>query len=264
MDKQRNFVTKEAIDVLARWSDVHQQALVDGAAGLGIALNQTQAGQFEHYFHELVMGNQRLNLTTVVEPAEVVSRHFLDSLACVLAFPREPRPLSVIDIGSGAGFPGLPLKIVRPELDLVLVEATGKKARFLESVVRRLELGRVVILNARIEDVGQDRRHRGSYDIAVCRAVANLAVLAEYGLPLLHLGGHLIAQKTAGIDDEVESAVPAIGLLGGKLLQPVFYDGRQLVVMKKIAATPTIYPRRAGIPAKRPLGRPKLPNVPIN
>jgi 16S rRNA (guanine527-N7)-methyltransferase len=237
------------------WDDAHTTALVDGAAGLGVYLTPTQSSQFSRYYAELVDWNQRINLTAITDPAQVLERLFLDSLTCSLAFPREPTCLSLIDIGAGAGFPGLPLKIARPEIRLTLVESVGKKAGFLRHIVDLLELNRVEVLAVRAEDAGQDVAHRAVYDVAVCRAVAELAVLAEYCLPLLREGGRLIAPKKTGIDLEVAAASASIVLLGGHLAAPVLLpDGqRQLTVIDKLRPTPSAYPRRPGMAAKRPL-----------
>jgi len=191
-------------------------------------------------------------------------QHFLDSLTCLLAWPAPSTNLpiyqSTIDIGAGAGFPGLPLRLVRPDLRLTLVESVRKKADFLRHVVGALGLDGVTVLAARAEDAGRDPAHREQYDVALARAVADLRVLAEYALPLLRVGGVFIAQKTAAaVPAEVEMAGYALDALGGAMRDvvevafPGLREPRALVVVAKTAPTPDKYPRRAGMPAKRPL-----------
>ena len=170
-----------------------------------------------------------------------------------------PSPARYIDIGAGAGFPGLPLKIVHPQMKLTLLEATGKKVNFLEDIVGKLGLREVDIVRGRAEELGQQPTHREGYDMALARAVAQFPVLLEYALPLLKVGGIFVAQKGVEIEDEVEAAQPAMKILGGAVNKvravhlPGLEDPRHLVVVEKVASTPERYPRRAGIPAKRPL-----------
>jgi 16S rRNA (guanine527-N7)-methyltransferase len=226
---------------------------------LGIQLNQTQIDAFDLYARELVEWNQRFNLTSITAPEQIRSKHLLDSLSCWLALRQAPHG-RVIDVGAGAGFPGLPLKILKPEMQLTLVEATVKKAGFLEHMVQVLGLRDVGVVARRAEEVGQMGEHREAYDWAVARAVAPLAVLAEYLLPLAKVGGRMLAQKGRGAKEEIEAAKNAIEKLGGEKIDlmpvtiPGLHEERWLVVIEKIAPTPTIYPRRAGMPAKRPLG----------
>src|SRR5581483_8622234 len=197
--------------------------------------------------------NARLNLTAIVDAEGIVTRHFLDSLRCALSWGEAPG--SLIDIGSGAGFPGLPLKILRPALRLTLVESVGKKATFLRHLVERLGLGDVEVLVARAEAAGREPARREQYDIAVARAVAELRVLAEYCLPLCRIGGRFLAPKGAQIDAEVAAAQPASAGLGGRIvaIEPVELPGvepRSLVVIEKVAPTPAEYPRAIGVPSK--------------
>lgn len=225
---------------------------------LGEELLPQQAAAFERYAAELVEWNQRFNLTTITDPAAIQTRHFLDSLSCWLALRKAP-PASLIDVGAGAGFPGLALKILRPELRLTLLESTAKKASFLEHVVQVLGLTDVTVLAERAEEAGQAPAHREQYDWAVARAVAPLPVLAEYLLPFVRVGGGILAQKAKGAQEEVDAAANAFAKLGGEFeeLMPVqvpeLDEERWLVVVRKAAATPLAYPRRAGMPSKRPL-----------
>jgi 16S rRNA (guanine527-N7)-methyltransferase len=240
------------------------EKLILGAHDLGLELTAKHLAAFELYRRELQAWNQRMNLTAIDDTEGILVRHFLDSLSCVLAF-RQPEAgrsaagARLIDIGAGAGFPGIPLKIVCPTIQLTLVEATAKKAGFLEHLQAQLELDGVTVINARAEELGQDPAHRERYDWAVARAVAEMSVLAEYLLPLVHVGGHCLAQKGEKAAAEATAAESAINLLGGRLIKlvPVELRGlaetRFLVLVNKVAPTPAKYPRRPGMPSKRPI-----------
>lgn len=232
-----------------------------GAKQLGIHLNKLQLEQFETYYHELVDWNERMNLTAIIGYEEVQIKHFLDSLSVIAAIPPEDRarPLYFIDIGTGAGLPGIPLKIVLPDTRLVLLEATTKKTKFLEHLVAKLGLKEVEIVAGRAEEIAHDARYREKFDLVLSRAVASLPTLVELALPFCAAGGRFIAQKKGNIDKEMAQSEKAIVLLGGALHEiiPVVLeglaDGRILVVIDKIKPTPPGYPRRSGIPAKRPI-----------
>jgi 16S rRNA (guanine527-N7)-methyltransferase len=237
------------------------ERLADGTQRLlRLKLTQWQREAFQLYQDELVSWNTRFNLTAITDPDGIQIRHFLDSLSCLQAIGEFGQDQSLLDVGSGAGFPGLPLKIVCPTLRLTLVEATRKKTDFLRHVVERLALSNVMIVHARAEQVGQDPIHRESYDWVTARAVAALPTLVEYMLPLCRLGGHCLAQKGEAAAAEASTAQPAIALLGGRLnrLVPIELPGlaetRHLVILDKVARTPGSYPRRPGRPAKSPLG----------
>ncbi len=241
------------------------QQLADGARALGLSLTDDQLNAFQIYYETLIAWNARVNLTRITDYEAVQVKHFLDSLSCLAAVERYRAPLSrlaglrVIDVGSGAGFPGLPLKIAFPALRLTLLEATGKKAAFLQALVERLALDGVTVVHARAEEAGQDPTHRERYDLALARALAEMAALAELTLPLVRVGGLVIAQKGEDPSAEVEAARRAIQALGGRAREilPVTVPGleaaRHLVVLEKVSTTPHPYPRRPGIPAKRPL-----------
>lgn len=224
----------------------------------GIHLTPNQLDALARYREMLLEWNQIHNLTAIREAEEVRTKHFLDSLSCVQAQRGAP-PGRIVDVGTGAGFPGLVLKIYYPQMQLTLVESVGKKLEFCRHVAADLQLEGITYLHQRAEEVGQLSGHREQYDWAVARAVANLPVLAEYLLPLVRRGGIMLAMKGETAPAESHAAEYAIHVLGGHLrrLIPITLPGvveqRYLVVVDKMAATPAIYPRRAGIPTKRPL-----------
>jgi len=239
--------------------------LFESAHLMGLKLNEEHLRAFEIYYKELVAWNEKFNLTAITDYDQVQVKHFLDSLTCLLADEDFTRALCqqpgirVIDVGAGAGFPGLPLKIVCPGLQLTLLEATGKKVGFLEHIVGRLGLEGVEVIKGRAEELGRDAGHRERYDLALARAVAALPVLVEYALPFCKSGGLFVAQKGGEGDAEAKAAERAIVALGGALRHivhlelPHLTEPRSLVVVEKIATTPEKYPRRPGIPSKRPI-----------
>ncbi len=225
---------------------------------LGVRLDAAQLEAFDLYARELREWNARFNLTTIIDPLDIQIKHFLDSLSCLKAMGRRPAG-RVVDVGTGAGFPGLCLKIACPQLQITLIESVGKKVEFCRHVTRELGLQGVAIQHARAEQLGRQPEHRETYDWALARAVASLPVLAEYLLPFLRIGGRAIAQKGDTAPAEASAASAALSILGGELEQllpvelPRVAETRYLVVISKTAATPARYPRRSGIPAKRPL-----------
>jgi len=210
------------------------------------------------YEKELLEWNQKFNLTAIRDVESIRTKHFLDSFSCVQAWKASP-PAHLIDVGTGAGFPGLPLKILYPSIKLTLVESVGKKAMFCQHIVSVLGLDNVNVIQARAEALGQNLAHREKYDWAIARAVANLSVLSEYLIPLVKIGGRMLAQKGESGPAEAQSAEKAMKLLGGKLEQlipvtlPGVVDERYLVIVDKVAATPPKYPRKPGLPGKAPL-----------
>ncbi len=236
-------------------------ALIKGACELGVTLTSRHMAAFETCYRELVDWNRRFNLTAITDWEGVLVRHFLDSLSCLKALPQVELAAGarVVDVGTGAGFPGLPLKIVCPEMQLTLLEATGKKVAFLRHMVDLLGCKGVEVIHARAEQLGRDAAHRERYDWALARAVAEMPTLAEYLLPLVRVGGAALAQKGESAAAEVHEAEAAIAVLGGRVRQlvPVELRGlaetRYLVVVDKVAATPDKYPRRPGMPQKAPL-----------
>jgi 16S rRNA (guanine527-N7)-methyltransferase len=237
--------------------------LIAGARTLGLRLADRQVAAFQVYYEELVDWNHKFNLTAITGYEQVQIRHFLDSLSVLLseqarrALARpEPR---AIDVGSGAGFPGIPLKLVYPRLRLTLLEATGKKVAFLQHMIERLELQQVTAIHARAEELGHDPTQRETYDLVLARAVAEMSAVAEYTLPFCKVGGWVVAQKGEAGGAEAWTANEAIQLLGGELCRvlpvelPGLPEDRSLVILEKRTPTPPAYPRRPGIPTKRPL-----------
>jgi len=235
-----------------------EKLIHDAQALFNIHLTEQQITSLIQYEKELLEWNQKFNLTAIRDVESIRTKHFLDSFSCVLAWKTSP-PDRLIDVGTGAGFPGLPLKILYPNLKLTLVESVGKKAKFCQHMVDLLKLDNVDIIHARAEELGQDSKYREKYDWAVARAVANLNILSEYLLPLVKVGGSMLAQKGESGPVEAQSAEKAIKLLGGKVkkLIPVNLTGaaenRYLVVIDKVSPTLPKYPRKPGIPAKQPL-----------
>jgi 16S rRNA (guanine527-N7)-methyltransferase len=236
------------------------EKLIAGADRLDIELDKAQVERFQRYYGELVKWNERANLTSVTAYEEVQTRHFLDSLTVV---PEISAAVlngdgKILDIGSGAGFPGLPLKIAHPELSLTLMEATAKKSAFLSHVVESLGLEDVEVVTGRAEDQAHKPKMREQFDIVISRALAKLNVLVELCLPFCSVGGLTIAQKGRDIDLELREAQTAIDTLGGKIKDSSMPDTSAtdvgtLVVIEKLRPTPANYPRRPGIPSKRPL-----------
>lgn len=225
---------------------------------LNIALPEAALPAFERYAELLVEWSRRFNLTAIRDREGIRTRHFLDSLSCLAVMP-EPSG-RIVDVGAGAGFPGLVLKIARPAIRLTLVESVSKKAAFCRRVVEELGLEGVEVLAERAEDLGRDPAHREQYDWAVARALAAMPVLAEYLLPLLRVGGRMLAMKGEGGLAEGGDAGPAFETLGGQLTAhqsfelPGAGEKHLLLVVEKTSPTPERYPRRPGIPSKRPIG----------
>lgn len=227
-------------------------------SNLKIQLSANHLKALSIFENELLEWNEKFNLTAIRSHDEVITKHFMDSLSC-LEVMQNPSPKNIIDVGTGAGFPGLVLKIVLPSPNLVLVESIGKKAAFCEHIIKKLDLEHVTVLQARAEEAGSDARYREQFDWAIARAVAGMPVLSEYLLPLVRLNGCMLAQKGENGPLETQQSANAFRKLGGKLrvIHPVTLPGiaeqRYLVVVEKKHATPEIYPRRTGIPSKKPI-----------
>ena len=228
---------------------------------LNLDLTPAQLNSFRLYAEELAAWNEKFNLTAIKEPKDVEIKHFADSLSCLLAIRATQHGMRLIDVGTGAGFPGVPLKIVCPDIKITLVESVGKKVKFLNHLIEKLELKNVIVIQSRAEEIGQQAEHRERYDWAVARAVAVMPILLEYLLPLVKVGGKVLAQKgeSAPAEAQAKEAEKAARILGGTLEQikqvelPTIVEPRYLVIFNKTAATPNKYPRRAGTPAKEPI-----------
>lgn len=234
--------------------------LIRGCEYFNISLNQFQEEQFLKYYELLVEWNKVMNLTSIIEFDEVMQKHFVDSLALIKGIDLSSCD-NLIDIGTGAGFPGIPLKIVYPHLEVVLLDSLNKRIKFLNEVVDNLGLKGIRSIHGRAEDFGKDKEYRERFDLSVSRAVANLSSLSEYCLPYVKIGGSFVSYKSGSVDEELNQARKAIYLLGGERKEVVKFTlpdsdiERSLVMIKKVNSTPKKYPRKAGLPAKEPLGQ---------
>lgn len=232
----------------------------NGLEELGIKLSDHQLQQFYQYYELLVEWNKVMNLTAITELGDVVTKHFLDSLSLVKAVKDLPeREEKMIDVGTGAGFPGIPLKIAFPSLEITLLDSLNKRIKFLEKVIEELGLENISAVHGRAEDFGRDMRYREQFDFCVSRAVSNAATLSEYCLPFLKIGGYFIPYKSGKIDEELEAGRKAIHVLGGKIQEVVKFQltggdaDRSLVVIEKTEKTAKRFPRKAGVPSKEPI-----------
>ncbi|MEY8537265.1 16S rRNA (guanine(527)-N(7))-methyltransferase RsmG [Lactococcus muris] len=223
-----------------------------------IFLSEKQKGQFERYFELLVEWNEKINLTAITEKKEVFLKHFYDSVAPILYKLIQNEPQKLLDIGAGAGFPSLPMKIIFPELQVTIIDSLNKRINFLSLLTNELGLEHITLLHGRAEDFGQNLNYRGQFDIVTARAVARLNVLSELTLPFLTKNGRLLSLKAAKFDEELNDAKNAIAVLGSKFIEQIDYqlpngDERHIAIIEKKKETPKKYPRRAGTPNKKPL-----------
>ena len=238
--------------------DYNITRLINGCKEIGITLTDLQVDRFMNYYSFLIEKNKVMNLTAITEFNDVIDKHFIDSLTCVKAV-NMTQIKTIIDVGTGAGFPGIPVKIIYPDKNVLLLDSLNKRINFLNELIGRLDLKNINTLHSRAEETGQDHKYREKYDLVLSRAVSNLSVLCEYCLPLVKIGGSFLSYKTDGIENEIKDAANAIKILGGKieskkeLIIPETDIKRLLINIKKVKQTPGKYPRKAGTATKEPL-----------
>ena len=232
------------------------EELLEKSDTLGVRFSVEQTEQFYKYMNLLIEWNEKINLTAITDPNEIILKHFIDSIT-ILKYIKDGS--TVVDVGTGAGFPGIPLSIMNPTLKITLVDSLNKRLIFLQEVINELNLKNVELVHARAEEFGQNKKYREKFDIATSRAVANLSTLSEYLLPLVKVDGIVISMKAGNASQEIEDAKKAIRTLGGKINNinefnlPQSDIGRTIITIDKIKETPSKYPRRAGTPAKDPI-----------
>lgn len=223
---------------------------------INIELNKKQIEQFYKYMNLLIEWNNKMNLTAIVDPDEIIIKHFVDSIIISKYIKTNAR---IIDIGTGAGFPGVPLKIIREDIDILLLDSLNKRINFLNEVITELGLTKITAIHARVEEFARNKKYRENFEVVVSRAVANMSTLSEYMLPLTKVGENTICMKGSEFEDELENSKKAISILGGKIEKIEEYKlpetdmNRSLIILKKIKTTPQKYPRKAGTPSKEPL-----------
>ena len=230
--------------------------MIDYGKEIDIVFTEEQLQKFYQYMNLLIEWNEKINLTAIVEPKEIILKHFIDSLTIVQYIkPNE----SVIDIGTGAGFPGIPIKILRKDLKITLLDSLNKRIKFLDEVIKELGLENINAVHARIEEYAKNKQYREKYDVATSRAVANLTTLSEYMLPMVKIKGRAICMKGSEISDEISKSKKSIKILGGEIVNieeftlPKSDNKRNLILIEKTENTPSKYPRKPGIPSKEPL-----------
>lgn len=227
-----------------------------GLEKLKIELTDKQIEQFLKYYEMLIEKNKVMNLTAITEYDEVIEKHFLDSISLCQVYDLS-KPVKILDMGTGAGFPGIPLKIAFPEVEITLADSLNKRIKFLDEVVEELGLKKVTTIHARAEELARNKEYRENYDLVVSRAVANLSTLGEYCIPFVKIGGNFISYKSGEIEEEINAAKNAVKILGGQIKDVYKFDlsdqKRSFVMIEKIKTTPKTYPRKAGTPSKEPL-----------
>lgn len=233
-----------------------EKILKEEAQGLEIILTKEQVNNFYNYMKILIEWNQNINLTAITEPKEIIIKHFIDSITINKFLKEEDK---VIDLGTGAGFPGIPLKIINNTIDIALVDSLNKRINFLNETINKLKLEKATAIHSRAEDLGRNKNHKERYDVAVSRAVAYLNILLEYIMPFVKIGGRCICMKGANISEELDKSRNAIKILGGEIEKIDSFKlantdiKRNIIIIKKIKNTPEKYPRKAGIPSKLPI-----------
>ena len=230
--------------------------ILDYGQKIKIEFNDKQIKQFYTYMNILLEWNEKINLTAIIEPKDIILKHFIDSIT-ISKYIKENCNLA--DIGTGAGFPGIPLKIIRPDLNITLVDSLNKRIKFLDEVISQLELKEIHTVHSRVEDFGKNKKYRENFDYVTARAVANLSVLSEYLIPLVKLNGTCICMKGNEVNEEIINSKNAINVLGGKIVSVDEFKlansefNRNIIIINKYKDTPNVYPRKAGIPSKEPL-----------
>ena len=233
-----------------------EKEIMEYVEELGIKLSKEQAEMFFNYMNLLLEWNEKINLTAITEEKEVIVKHFVDSLTIAKYIPEGA---SLVDVGTGAGFPGIPLKIIRDDLKITLLDSLQKRINFLDVVIKELNLENIETIHARVEEFGKNSKYRESFEVATSRAVANLSTLTEYLLPLVKVGGIAVCMKGSSIEEELETSKKAINVLGGKVSNVFEFDlpktdiKRNIVIVDKINKTPSKYPRKPGMPSKEPI-----------
>lgn len=237
-------------------STADRDFLLNEMTKIGVHLTDGQVDQLIHYYLMLIETNKVMNLTAITEYEEVVRKHFVDSLSLVRDVDMG-QCKKVMDVGTGAGFPGIPLKIVFPNLQITLLDSLGKRVKFLENVVNDLGLSDVEPIHGRAEDIAREKKYREQYDLCTSRAVARLSVLSEYCLPFVKVGGCFASYKAGECEEEIKNAARAIKVLGGKMEKTDTFEidgmGRSIILIRKAKTTSPLYPRKAGTPAKKPI-----------
>ena len=233
-----------------------KKEIKERAVQFGVDLSEKQQEAFYQYMQLLIEWNQKMNLTAITEPEEILTKHFIDSIS-IIPYIQEEK--NILDIGTGAGFPGIPLKIVLPQNSFILLDSLNKRINFLKEVIRSLQLENIEAIHGRSEEFCKLKQKRENYDIVTSRAVAKLNVLLEYMLPFVKIGGKCICMKSSAIDEELDESQKAIGILGGRIekVDAILLENtnieRKIVIIEKIKSTPEKYPRKAGTPVKEPI-----------
>lgn len=233
-----------------------EKSLKEKVEKLGIELNDYQVKQFYNYMKLLIEWNKKINLTAIIDPEDIILKHFIDSLTIAKYINEKDK---IADIGTGAGFPGIPIKILKPENEMLLVDSLNKRIKFLEMVIQEDKLKNIKVLHGRAEEIGHNKAYRGNFDVVTSRAVAKLNILLEYMLPLLKLGGKCICLKGPNIEEELEEARNAIKILGGQIDKieqmelPYSDNRRNIIIIKAVKQSPNKYPRKPGTPTTSPL-----------
>lgn len=223
---------------------------------IGIVLHEKQIEQFYQYMELLLEWNEKINLTAIIKPEEIILKHFIDSIT-ISKYIKEGAKL--IDVGTGAGFPGIPLKIIRDDMCIVLLDSLNKRINFLKEVIEKLDLSKIEAVHGRAEEFGKNKKYRECFDCATSRAVANLSTLSEYLIPFVKIGGKVIYMKGSEVEEEMKKSEKAVSILGGKIKNKDAFQlpesdiNRNVIILDKIKATPAKYPRKAGTPAKEPI-----------